>query len=133
MSNDPATLLLPPLPDWLKRDGDKPTHYAVDPDKVYPLILKRMGVKDGEVNQYWLELAYLIVKELIARLLGGTATKVRIERKEAWSLLKAPPKEGLALVGAGEDEAIAKMQRDLNCHAARKDWKKVCNAFFRNG
>ena len=125
--------LAAPLPDWLKRDGDKPTHYTADPEKVYPMILRRLGVKDGEVNQYWLEIAYMILKELIARFTMGTASKVRIERKEAWALLKAPPKEGLVLVGAKDDPAIAKMQMELNCHAARKDWKQYRNAFFRNG
>jgi hypothetical protein len=111
------------LPDWLSQEG--PGRYAVDPDIAYPPALKALGAP--AVDQYWLELAYLLVREAAGRLLPGPVSQLRFLRRERWALLAHPPREGLALAGASDDPAVAKLQRELNCLQARKDWRK-CRA-----
>lgn len=56
------------LPKWLKTRGDKSGKVDVDPDLFYPAILKELENTDGipykgkNLDQYWLEVAYCIMR-----------------------------------------------------------------------
>ena len=84
------------LPAWLSRRDNGV--FVIDPDIAYPAILKRLGVKTGDYDQYWLETAYQCAKLAAQELILGTeldprpaATLVLIidsggGRKERWAL-----------------------------------------------
>jgi len=58
------------LPSWLTA-GPAGTFY-VDPDIAYPRILTLLGVKDGQINQYWLEVALQCAKLGVDEVVRGT-------------------------------------------------------------
>lgn len=68
----------PTLPAWLTPAPGKPGVFNVDPDKFYPEILDRLQAApdvpyEGEVDQYWLEVAYQCMKldaQLFLRMSG---------------------------------------------------------------
>lgn len=109
------------LPGWLKREGL--THYVIDPEKVYPKILEKLGVK--RPTQYWVEICFLIARHLAHGIIKGSVTRIRFENRPAWALANFPPQEGTQLLGAGEDPEIAKAQILVNTRMAAKTWRQV--------
>lgn len=89
------------LPKWITRRDDGA--FVVDPDIAYPLILKEMGVNDGEADQYWIECAYQCAKLKVQELVTGTELDPRPKlgfviiidssggRKDRWALSKFKP------------------------------------------
>ena len=58
------------LPSWLTV-GPRGTFY-VDPDIAYPRILSLLKVQDGQLNQYWLEVALQCAKLAVQEIVQGT-------------------------------------------------------------
>lgn len=89
------------LPKWLTRRKDGA--FVVDPNIAYPLILKELKVKDGEVDQYWIECAYQCAKLKVQELITDTELDPRPDagfviiidsggdRKERWALRNFKP------------------------------------------
>lgn len=51
----------PPLPSWIKdaRDTRGSGHFEVDCDAYYPVLLEQLGIKEADLDQYWMQmLAY---------------------------------------------------------------------------
>lgn len=84
------------LPKWLTRRADGA--FVIDPDIAYPQILTLLGVKDGDLDQYWIETAYQCSKLAVQALIDGTELDPRPKmgfviiidssgtRKDRWAL-----------------------------------------------
>jgi len=89
------------LPKWLSRRADGA--FVIDPDIAYPLILKELGVNDGDLDQYWIECAYQAAKLATQDLVTGTELDPRPKlgfvividsaggRKDRWALKNHKP------------------------------------------
>jgi hypothetical protein len=108
------------LPDWLTQEA--PGFYAVDPEIVYPLVLRELKV--DRPTQYWLEVAYLLVREAVQRIVPGHLAQLRFLKRPKWALAAHPPHEGCEIVGAAEEPALRKLETEVNSHQARKDWRR---------
>lgn len=114
------------LPSWLTV-GPKGAFY-VDPDIAYPHILKLIGVKDGQVNQYWMEVALQCAKLAVEEIVRGTDLDPRparvitimitaaAGRKDRWATKKFPH-------GRGELAATASRSRHEPSEAKRHFWR----------
>lgn len=94
------------LPTWLKRREDGA--FVVDPDRIYPKVFELLGVKDADVDQYWVETAYQCAKLAVQALIldsdldprpSGMALTIVIDsgggRKDRWALSKFQPGRGI--------------------------------------
>ncbi len=60
------------LPRWLKKDETRPGYFIANPDRFYPALLKAFESHNdipynGEVDAYWLEVAYQCMKLEVQR------------------------------------------------------------------
>lgn len=58
------------LPTWLKRNANG--SFEADPDIAYPLILKELGVKEKDVDQYWIEVCRQAVRLATEEIVLGS-------------------------------------------------------------
>lgn len=114
------------LPDWIDRGPDGA--FYIDPDVIYPKIIKLLAIKDGFLDQYWMEVVYqcarLAVEELIAgteldprprqgfviKIMGGTG------RKSRWAHKHYPR-------GRGLEAAVAVRSKHEPSEAKRHFWR----------
>lgn len=99
------------LPKWLTRRDDGVM--VIDPDIAYPAVLTALGVKDGDLDQYWIEVAYQCAKMRVQDLVEGTeydprpnrALTIHVQahggRKDRWALTQYPPGRGAELATKG--------------------------------
>lgn len=105
------------LPAWVTRN-QKTGVFTVDPDAVYPAVLKALKVE--KPDQYWLEVAFQCVKLKVQELAAGAghdATKPVVihidggaENKKTWALVNHPPGRGAVVATKGR-EAKAHYER----------------------
>lgn len=88
------------LPEWATDTGrmhGKLSVYGVDCDKAYPALLKELGVKDADVDDYWKEVAYQCIKMDMQVACGmncelhfnGGKPKYRIEDQQSEGVKRA--------------------------------------------
>lgn len=101
------------LAKWIARRDDGA--FVVDPDIVYPAILKGLGVNESDWDQYWIETAYQCAKLGVQDLIAGTEFDPRPKlaiviiidssgaRKERWALKNFKPGKGIGAATKGRE------------------------------
>jgi hypothetical protein len=104
------------LPPWLSRRDDGV--FEIDPDLAYPAILKALGIRDSEIDQYWLEVAYQCAKLHVQELVSGSeldprpkmALQIHIlshgARKDRWALRKHKAGRGARRASEGREAKV---------------------------
>ena len=120
------------LPRWLKKDRVRPGYFIANPDGFYPVLLKLFEAHNsipynGEVDAYWLEIAYqcmklevqraVVLEGIDPRPLGGLYIHVTTRtiksgktHKDRWALVNHNP---------GRFVEYEKL------HGARQAWRAV--------
>lgn len=58
------------LPKWAKAIG--PGKVEIDVSVCYPALLEELGVAEGQIDQYWLEVAFQCAKTDVQLAIAGT-------------------------------------------------------------
>lgn len=105
------------FPAWLTRREDGV--FVIDPDIAYPTILKALRIKDDQLDQYWLEVAYQSAKLFTQDLIAGTEYDPRPERHLTMHILGGSARKkqwGLANYKAGRGAYAATKGREAVFH-----------------
>ncbi len=82
--------------------GKVSIHIDIDPDLAYPHWMELLGIKESDLNQYWMEVLYACVKLDVQVALLGTEFHPNVARKAAefkflnrprWRIQAFPPSD----------------------------------------
>lgn len=124
----------PQLPNWLTVSPKGVM--VVDIDKAYPAVLGALGVADGEVNDYWKEVAFQCAKMAVQDIVSGTELAPYAKQTAAQIAAGEPPQLERCLVidmqyGASKDRWALKepngkdVQRATKGREARVHYERI--------
>lgn len=90
---------LPVLPAWASHAGDNKVE--ADPDKFYPAFMEELELKPADLDQYWLECIYQMMKMDLQTAMGKFGFAIHMLNRPKWALANYKEGKGIAVATKG--------------------------------